>query len=523
MSSSYFSRLSPVPGFPSYTGPYKVGSVDVEIPVADLHSPSPAPGDLETIQYRIFYPCEPTAKGKSVSWIPSPQRAHISAYSRFAGAGSALAEFISFFPRIFHYISIPVNENAPLLIPTTSNSRWPVMIFSHGLAGNRNTYSHVVGTIASHGVIVVAPEHRDGSTPISYILEVPTNGKNEKSVAKSARRTVDYVKLSHIASKDVEDGRNEQLKIRLWELGLAYDSLLKIDEGKTPRNLDGMAASLSMFKDQMDVHTPGKISFAGHSFGGATITQFVKSTFYAPEATQAPKSYQPVFSPFLDSSLVKQITPNTPVILLDIWCLPVRAQSTRWLWNKPFPCYARDGPGGSALLAVESQAFFKWRVHLKATKRLLSNDPSSATSSQKPASEPNFYYATTAAHLSQSDFGILFPWLVKKFFAVEEPIRIIKLNVRAVLQVLRGQGIEVSKTSAADMELEGEQKAVEQDELIFGTKQDIRGWNYLSTNVDDMDDVDFETSGQSSETSSVSDMNKEPKEAVMENEVWAEA
>jgi platelet-activating factor acetylhydrolase len=96
--TSYISRLSPVPGFADYTGPHKVGTIDVEIPVSELDPPSArsAPGDdIPTIQYRIFYPCEPDAKGKSVNWIPRPQRDYISAYSRFLGAGSTLAEFIS--------------------------------------------------------------------------------------------------------------------------------------------------------------------------------------------------------------------------------------------------------------------------------------------------------------------------------------------------------------------------------------------------------------------------------------------
>jgi platelet-activating factor acetylhydrolase len=94
---SYFSRLNPVPTFPSYTGPYKVGTVDVEIPVAELESPSPAPDDsISTVQYRVFYPCEPDAKGKTATWLPAPQRGYVSAYTRFLGAGSLLAELISY-------------------------------------------------------------------------------------------------------------------------------------------------------------------------------------------------------------------------------------------------------------------------------------------------------------------------------------------------------------------------------------------------------------------------------------------
>lgn len=37
------------------------------------------------------------------------------------------------------------------------------MVFSHGLGGSRNSYCHLLGSLASHGVVVVAAEHRDGS------------------------------------------------------------------------------------------------------------------------------------------------------------------------------------------------------------------------------------------------------------------------------------------------------------------------------------------------------------------------
>jgi hypothetical protein len=96
--TSYLSRLSPVPAFPSYTGPHKVGTIDVEFPVSELESPSPTPEEAEglsTVQYRIFYPCEPDVTGKGVNWIPAPQRGYVSAYTRFLGAGSMLANFIS--------------------------------------------------------------------------------------------------------------------------------------------------------------------------------------------------------------------------------------------------------------------------------------------------------------------------------------------------------------------------------------------------------------------------------------------
>lgn len=523
--TSYLSRLNPVPTFPEYTGPHKVGTVDIELNAAELDSPSSSPDEtISTVQYRVFYPCEPESKNKSVNWLPNPQREYVSAYTRFLGAGSMLADFISFFPRHLHSIVIPVRKNAPILEPTSENKRWPVMFFSHGLGGNRNAYSHLCGSIASHGMIVIAPEHRDGSCPISYIRDVPSNNSiAEKSSARKAKRTVDYTRYSHIPSPEVEAGRNTQLKIRLWELGLIHDSVLKLDRGEELNNLNTSYTSLSAFKNLMDVHTPGKITFAGHSFGAATVTQFIKTIFYSSRNHEAPTDYEVLFSPSSRSPLLTQITSQTPLILLDIWCLPLRASSTRWLWDLPFPCYAPSGPGGSALLAVESQAFYDWRVHLKATKRLLSPDPSSSnydfdTEESKKWAQPNFFYATSSAHLSQSDFGLLFPRLTRHVFGSQEPERVMKLNVRAVLQLVRSNGIQISNTSAMDMEmLDGnEGKETSSDEKIFGRKDEVRGWSWISTDVGDLGDVDDEAEAKGDvEKTNV----KEPSEAVVGNEI----
>jgi platelet-activating factor acetylhydrolase len=95
--ASILQSLNPVPGFSEFTGPYKVGTTDVEIPVKELDGPSPPPDEsIETVLFRVFYPCvDEAASSKHINWLPSPQRAHVSAYTRFLGAGSTLAEVLS--------------------------------------------------------------------------------------------------------------------------------------------------------------------------------------------------------------------------------------------------------------------------------------------------------------------------------------------------------------------------------------------------------------------------------------------
>ena len=92
--SSLLSRLNPAPAFPAYTGPYKVGTQELEIPISDLPTSSPPPdANITTVSFRIFYPCEPT-KPKFVYWLPSPQGDYFRAYARFLSAGPGLASFL---------------------------------------------------------------------------------------------------------------------------------------------------------------------------------------------------------------------------------------------------------------------------------------------------------------------------------------------------------------------------------------------------------------------------------------------
>ncbi|KAK5144409.1 hypothetical protein LTR04_001571 [Oleoguttula sp. CCFEE 6159] len=481
---SFLSRLNPTPSFPNYTGPYQVGTVDVEIAASDLNSPAPAPDpEIATVGFRIFYPCErPTGHERAVRWIPHPQRDIVSAYARFLGGGSTFAEVFSFFPQLLYYMTIPAHRNAKLLTPSTSTKRWPVVVFSHGLGGGRNTYSHICGSLASHGMVVVAPDHRDGSSPIQYV----------RATDHFKARTVDYRNYSHQASQEVYEGRDDQLRIRTWELGLAHAALLKIDAGDNVNNLDPNSTHhskkesdrnevLSMFAHSLDVHTPGHITWAGHSFGAATTVQFTKSVFWSHNAKDSPpKSYKPLFTASPSSVIAQQITASSPVALLDLWCLPLRSPSTSWLWSKPMPSYAPSGPGGSVILGVLSEAFFKWSGNLRDTQRALS----------PPSSSPNFpaphlFYPATSAHLSQSDFGILFPWVTKRVFKAEEPERTLRLNTRAILQLLRENPghIEVADTSAVDGEEEAGGEAPvgagKGDERILRRDGGVRGWVYV--------------------------------------------
>lgn len=351
-----------------------------------------------------------------------------------------------------------------------------MLVFSHGLGGSCNAYSHLLGSLASCGVICVAPEHRDQSAPVSIIRQADGGAKH-----------VRYRKLSHDPDPEVLRARNAQLRVRLWELELLYTALSCLNQGTNLNNLADGGAVPSL-NNALDLR-PSKVTWAGHSFGAATVVQFVKSVFWhqtVPDATGESRSrsvFEALYTPAENSALREQITNDSPVVLLDLWTMPLRGDATLWLWEKPLPCYAGDGPAKSNVVTIMSEQFYNWTTMLDRTRAVLSRDPAererSLVVSDTSTGGPRLFYAPKTAHLSQSDFGVLFPWPTKKWLHAEEPERTLLLNTRAILQLLRENQIPVESIkldenpSADDPTLE--------DSSVLAKHGNIQGWVPLST------------------------------------------
>ena len=141
------------------------------------------------------------------------------------------------------------------------------MIFSHGLGGSRNSYSYIAGSLASHGVVVFCPEHRDGSAVASFI-RLPD--EQDRFFRYKTRRHVTYKRVSHDVSPEVYETREAQIRIRLWELGLIHGAILGIDKGSEMRNLNTTTPSLTQFLGKLHVNEPGSIIFGGSPLVAAT-------------------------------------------------------------------------------------------------------------------------------------------------------------------------------------------------------------------------------------------------------------
>ncbi|KAF2401687.1 hypothetical protein EJ06DRAFT_507820 [Trichodelitschia bisporula] len=494
------SRLVPsrlVPSLPPYSGPYPVGSCDVELSAADLPSPgSPPPNAPATIAFRLFYPAAGSGPSRPIRWLPSPQKAHFAAYARFLGAGSLLSTAVSLAPNVLYYTTIPARRNAPLLHPP--GPAWPVLVFSHGLAGSRNAYSALLGELASHGIIVVAPEHRDGSAPMAFV-RAPDGG---------ASTSVSYQIHPHKPTAEVYAARDAQVRIRGWEIGVLYAALEKIGEGAEMRNLDpnlgvgGVEEDvLGSFVGRLDLR-PGRVAWAGHSFGAATVVTVVKSAYYGGEEMGGP------FIPARDAGIVRQITKSSVLALLDMWALPLTSPSAEQFFEKQLPAYEPGGAGGKAVLSVLSEAFWRWHGNLNDTKVVLAPRTAVSDDDEKVEQErrgPYIFYPEASAHLSQSDFGILFPWITGRVLKATEPERYLRLNVRAILQVLRENGTVVAGYSPLEGEepLDGGGEGKKGgDWRILNPEGGVRGWLPVDMEVTSEDrrmSIGEETGGRNDE------------------------
>jgi platelet-activating factor acetylhydrolase len=248
---SIFPSIFPV--LPKYPGPYKVGSIDIEIPLSEPRKFDIIETNVETILVRLFYPTEST-------WLPQPNMEYAKGYAKFLKQPILPASLL--ISLAVYYTAIPAIENAPPINPP--NSRIPVMIFSHGLGGSRNAYSQWCGSIASYGVFVAAIEHRDGTAPTSIV-----HAGTPKQFAVPYRRITEY-------SDHTKDYRTSQLAQRTFEVSKLVALLRDLNHGKLlDINDNNKKSVLDQFKGILNTKK-GQLIMAGHSFGAATAVAVCK-------------------------------------------------------------------------------------------------------------------------------------------------------------------------------------------------------------------------------------------------------
>ncbi|GAA5809909.1 hypothetical protein MFLAVUS_003324 [Mucor flavus] len=217
--------------FPPLTGRYSVGCHDIEWQNEQPSCPKAAPEEYcKSILMRLYYPASIKKGDHKANWITHADYA--KALCDIAKLPAFLSNWLSGLASIK---KTRFYKDAQVL-----EQDFPVIIFSHGLGGNRLIYSSICSDLASHGFIVAAIEHRDGSA----------------SLAKGVDD--EWIRYDNVPP-EVWGFRHHQLRHRVSETELCLTALDQIAaKGKE---------SGPNFKGKLNMKC---VVMAGHSFGGAT-------------------------------------------------------------------------------------------------------------------------------------------------------------------------------------------------------------------------------------------------------------
>ncbi|KAK3300856.1 platelet-activating factor acetylhydrolase, isoform II-domain-containing protein [Chaetomium fimeti] len=312
--------------------------------------------------------------------------------------------------------------------------QFPVVIFSHGLGGSRTLYSSICGELASFGLVVVAVEHRDGSGARTFVnktgkrenldsQDVDKSGGPPKNEKKSRRhrkkRNTEirpYYKIDYLVPKDNAqdtsphnpDGvdkelRGAQIEMRLAEIEEAFYVLGLVNNGSGDKvrrdNLRevGHIGSSSIglrgidwrdWEGRLDLES---VTMMGHSFGGATTVQALRSD---------------------------KLAWITQGILLDPWGPATPECTEQKSVHKP-------------VISIGSEAFMHWAENFDCIEQVCNEARAADTLS----------WMTTirgSTHLSQTDFAVLYPnWMSLLMKTIVDPKRAIYLTVHSALEFLR--------------------------------------------------------------------------------------
>jgi platelet-activating factor acetylhydrolase len=315
----FIFSLTPITSpLPPYSGPHEVGILDVETEVqkrvihdAVFKSTGEKAFELDTLAITLYYPSSlplapPSKRPWARPWLPQPVSLIGEGYARLAGVPRLSSVFNFALWALGSSTVIPGVVDAPILsgaekvlgeegadatdgfgkIMSAAEQEHqelkrdegfgtlPCMVFTHGMAGMSQSYAHYLGSIASHGYVVAAVEHRDGSGP-GTIIHHPDG----------TERKVWHMKLEDLSSSPPMtdlDLKAAQLNFREAEIVETIKLFQQLNAGDAPVvNLkpDSPRNSLPGFKNRLNISA---ITVGGHSYGATGAMQALKTSTNMP-------------------------------------------------------------------------------------------------------------------------------------------------------------------------------------------------------------------------------------------------
>lgn len=446
---------------PKYAGPYEVGVLDLEIPAenprhfSDIKRKHRHALVLETVLVTIYYPARlGTATDPRIqkahskhngrpTWIPRPRHLTTAGYAKLASlpAWPTMAFFLvtTWLTKLPAYRNANLAEHWPEANKSWTDHRitprgagpippngpdmpkFPLILFSHGLGGTRTCYSSICGEYASHGFIVAAVEHRDGSGPVSVVNHPPEDSirrvQSEAAYRFKYRKYHNKVKThdrigciipafdkydtapSHHVDQEL---REAQVNLRVAEIDETYRIMVEIASGRGEE------------LKEVNLRTPGRVGASSQGLEGIDFTEW-ENRFHLDHVTMVGHS-------FGAATTVKMLRCKnheylTQGIVYDIWGMPVRPATP-------------DNHIQVPVLGINSEAFMYWDANFKVAKSVIEE-------SREGGNPAWLMTVRGTVHISQSDFCILYPRVARNVFKMTMlPVRAIDVNIDASLDFL---------------------------------------------------------------------------------------
>ncbi|KAF2156448.1 hypothetical protein K461DRAFT_310905 [Myriangium duriaei CBS 260.36] len=455
---------------PGYSGPYNVGTMEIEVPARSPQTFSHITRHgrhilhLKTVLFTVYYPTPgpPTnRKGNSYTkvfhspsrqlWLGRPRLGMMHGYSKFASLGWVGMPF--FLPLC--WTKLPAWRNAPLSnqvpkrgVKVQTGSRrksrakrerltdppadqepvkYPLIVFSHGLGGTASMYSSICGELASYGNVVCAVEHRDGSGPRSYInhdpdettseLDDELKGHNQLRGPLKLRDGYDIVDYIFPQDNPYDTGptnkkgvdrelRDHQIDLRMAEVEEAYWILSTINSG------NGHVVA------ERNLRRKGFHASSSYGLDGVDWSSW-RNRVYTDSITALGHSFGAATVVEMLRHQADRFTWLSQGIILDIWSAgtrPVREETDTHRLHTP-------------LLAINSEAFTYWKSNFDFVSKLTSE------------ANPSPTWMTTirgTIHMAPADIAILFPRLCSYIFkSTVDPHRALDLHIDQCLAFLQ--------------------------------------------------------------------------------------
>ncbi|KAI8933678.1 hypothetical protein NX059_009396 [Plenodomus lindquistii] len=466
------------------SGPYAIGSMEIEVPVQSPRTISDITRhgrhilQLETVLFTLYYPADfdsgaGTAPGGEKrwgreTWLPRPRLQTARGYAHFAGlpdwAGIGVFGATTMLSKLRAYRNSPVarhwppegnskesgykikNRKGPAPEGMPEEPTFPLLIFSHGLGGSRTAYSSLCTEFASYGFVVCAVEHRDGSGPRSFVnhARCNSNAKDGNGWVNPDHR-IGSAQTTHDAKSSPLNGLDHTEQ----EIKQGYhyvDYIFPKDNPKdtAPNNVRGVDTELRSAQIELrlseieeafrvlklicagDGEHIAQQNRRGEGFVGGS-SRGLKGIDWQRWKGRFHVDKMTLAGHSFGAATVVEALRHTDRfenvqagIIYDIWGAPIKPPAED-------PNHRINLP----LLSISSEAFMYWEKNWNAVMTLMNE----ASEHGAPA---YLFTVRGSVHISQSDFSIMYKHITSFFLkATVHPQRAIDLNISTSLEFLR--------------------------------------------------------------------------------------